>query len=290
MKPEDGLDSSDPREREEAENEALKRRMKRIKHKLLVLSGKGGVGKSTVAVNMAVALSLAGKRVGLLDIDIHGPSIPKLLRLEDQPVGGTEKSLVPVGYSPNLKVMSLGFMLRGRDDAVIWRGPLKHGVIKQFLMNVEWGTLDYLVVDSPPGTGDEPLSIAQFMANEARAVIVTTPQEIALADVRKCIRFCRQVSLPILGVIENMSGFACPKCGTVSEIFKSGGGEDMARTMGVPFLGKIPMDPEVVQSGDGGEPYVYRFAKTETAKAFGRILRPVLDLELSARKTASPKE
>lgn len=279
--------SPDPKVRDDIEKAILNQRMNRIKNKILVLSGKGGVGKSTIAVNIAASLSLAGKRVGLLDIDIHGPSVPKLICREKSIVTGTESSLVPVDYSHNLKVMSIGFMLRGRDDAIIWRGPLKHRVIKQFLMNVEWGTLEYLIVDSPPGTGDEPLSIAQFMAKEARAVIVTTPQEIALLDVRKCICFCRKVSLSILGVVENMSGFTCPKCGEISDIFKSGGGEELARSMGVPFLGKIPMDPKIVQVCDSGEPFVSHYAKTDTAKAFENILKPVLEMDESRNKVAS---
>jgi len=279
MKKESGINRPDPKLRQKVEKEALSRRMHRIKHKILVLSGKGGVGKSTVAVNMAVSLSLAGKKVGLLDIDIHGPSIPKLLHLEGCPVVGTEGSLSPVTYNHNLMVMSIGFMLHGQDDAVIWRGPLKYKLIKKFLMDVEWGNLDYLIVDSPPGTGDEPLSVAQFMAKEADAVIVTTPQEIALADVRKGIDFCRKLSLPILGVVENMSSFACPKCGEISDIFKSGGGEKMARNMGIPFLGKVPLDPKIVQACDAGEPYMHHYAKTETVKAFERILQPIMEMD-----------
>lgn len=278
MDQQSGCPGSNFNEREKEEQEALSRRMKTVRNKILVLSGKGGVGKSTVAVNLAVSLSLAEKKVGLLDIDIHGPSIPKLLHLEDQPVVGDGVAIHPVDYSPFLKVMSIGFMMPDQNEAVIWRGPMKHGVIRQFLAHVDWGELDYLVVDSPPGTGDEPLSIAHFMQNEAKAVIVTTPQEIALADVRKSILFCRKLSIPILGVIENMSGFICPHCSKTSEIFKSGGGEEMARSMEVPFLGKIPLDAGIVQASDAGEPYVDKYRKSESAEAFYRIIDPFLEM------------
>jgi Mrp family chromosome partitioning ATPase len=265
-------------EKEAAEREALTRRLAAVRNKILVLSGKGGVGKSTVAVNLAASLSLAGKKVGLLDIDIHGPSIPKLLHLEGTPVVGEEDAIQPVDYSTNLKVMSIGLLMQDNDEAVIWRGPMKHSVIKQFLMHVDWGELDYLVVDSPPGTGDEPLSIAQLMAGDARAVIVTTPQEVALADVRKSILFCRKLTLPILGIIENMSGFVCPHCGEASNIFKTGGGEGMAHGMDVPFLGSIPIDPSVVMACDDGKPFVDAYSETETAKAFDHVIQPLLEL------------
>jgi len=259
------------------EQQALAERLGRIRHKILVMSGKGGVGKSTVAANMAISLSLAAQRVGLLEVDIHGPSIPKMLKLEDADVqvkGGTIQPVEKAG----LKVMSIGFLLRDRDDAVIWRGPMKMGVIKQFLKDVNWGDLDYLVIDSPPGTGDEPLSVCQLAAPVDGAVIVTTPQDVATADVRKSITFCRQLSLPVLGVVENMSGFVCPKCGTVTDIFKAGGGERMAADMGVPFLGRIPIDPAVGEACDNGKPFVYHYSRTETAKAFERVVTPILEL------------
>ena len=264
------------------EREALGKRMQQVKHKVLVLSGKGGVGKSTVAANLAVSLALAGQRVGLLDIDIHGPSIPKLLGLEGRSIGIASDTLSPVLLDENLKVMSIGFLLRGADDAVIWRGPMKMGVIKQFLKDVEWGELDYLVVDSPPGTGDEPLSICQLIPDADGAIIVTTPQEMAVIDVRKCISFCRTLNMPVLGVVENMSGFVCPKCGDVTEIFGRGGGEIMALETGVPFLGRIPIDPQIVEACDAGKPYVRHYARSETAKAFARVVRPVLGLATAA--------
>lgn len=263
----------------------LASRMGRIKHKLIVLSGKGGVGKSTVAVNLAVTLAMAGKQVGLLDIDIHGPSIPKLLHIEGTRVSGSDTTLYPIKVGDGLRVMSIGLLLRGRDDAVIWRGPMKYNVIKQFLKDVEWGELDYLVVDSPPGTGDEPLSVAQLMENPDGAVIVTTPQALAIQDVRRSIMFCRHLNLPVLGVIENMSGFICPACGERIRIFGSGGGESMAKEMGVPFLGAIPIETEVVESGDEGKPIVQSHPHSETSRAFGRIMRKLLDPDLEAAES-----
>lgn len=259
------------------DQQALEERLHRIRHKILILSGKGGVGKSTMATNLAVSLALAGKKVGLLDVDIHGPSIPKLLKLEDAGVQVKDGAIHPVEKA-GLKVMSIGFLLRERDDAVIWRGPMKMGVIKQFLKDVNWGELDYLVIDCPPGTGDEPLSVAQLAAPVDGAVVVTTPQDVATADVRKSITFCRQLSLPVLGVVENMSGFVCPKCGTVTDIFKAGGGERMAKDMGVPFLGRIPIDPAVGEACDAGKAFVYHYSRTETAKAFERMVTPILAL------------
>ncbi len=262
---------------EALEQQALQDRLNLIHRKILVMSGKGGVGKSTVAVNLAISLALAGKRVGLLDVDIHGPSLPKLLKLDDAEVRMKDGSIQPVEIG-GLKVMSISFLLRDRDDALIWRGPMKMGVIKQFLKDVDWGDLDYLVIDSPPGTGDEPLSVAQLAAPVDGAVIVTTPQDVATADVRKSINFCRHLHLPVLGVVENMSGFVCPTCGTVTNIFKTGGGERMASEMEVSFLGRIPLDPAVGQACDDGKPFVYHYSQTETAKAFERVVTPVLAL------------
>ncbi len=260
------------------EREALSARMGRIGRKILVLSGKGGVGKSTVAANLAIALAKANKHVGLLDVDIHGPSIPRLLGLEGQMAGSTGKGIEPIEYDTRLKVMSIGFMLQNRDDAVIWRGPLKMNVIKQFLKDVEWGELDFLVVDCPPGTGDEPLSVAQLIGNADGAVIVTTPQELAISDVRKCVTFCRKLDLPVIGVVENMSGFVCPHCGKRSDIFKSGGGEAMAADMDIPFLGRVPLDPEVVLASDRGELYLQAQNDSETARAFRGVVQPILDM------------
>lgn len=252
------------------DRQALAERMCRIGRKILVLSGKGGVGKSTVAVNLAVAFALAGRKVGLLDVDIHGPSVPRMLRLEDSRVRSENGSLIPIEVG-SLKVMSIGLLLSRTDEALIWRGPMKMGVIKQFLKDVAWGELDDLIVDCPPGTGDEPLSVVQLIEDATGAVIVTTPQEVALLDVRKSVTFCRQLKLPILGVVENMSGFICPKCGEIADIFKKGGGEAMAAKMRIPFLGRVPMTQAVVESGDSGRPCVHHHADDLAARAFQRI-------------------
>lgn len=247
----------------------LESRLCRIAHKVLVLSGKGGVGKSTMAVNLAVALSLAGRRVGLLDVDIHGPSIPRMLHLENVRIETEDNAMIPVTVG-SLKVMSIGFMLSASTQPVIWRGPMKMVVIKQFLKDVAWDDLDCLVIDCPPGTGDEPLSVAQLIGKADGAVIVTTPQEVALDDVRKCVGFCRKMELPVLGVIENMSGFVCPKCGETTGIFRPGGGEKLAAEMGVPFLGRVPLDPAVTESGDAGRPCV-RGADGSSARALAQM-------------------
>jgi ATP-binding protein involved in chromosome partitioning len=270
------------REQMEVEQQQIRQRMGCIKHKILVLSGKGGVGKSTVAVNLAASLALNNSKVGLLDIDIHGPSLPKILNLEDKKLVAFGDTIMPVPVSANLVVMSIGFMLQDKDAPVIWRGPMKYNMIKQFLKNVEWSNLDYLVVDSPPGTGDEPLSIAQLIENPDGAIIVTTPQQLAITDVRKAISFCRQLDMPVIGVIENMSGFVCPQCGHNTDIFKSGGGEDMALEMNVPFLGRIPIDPQIVNACDSGEPYLQRYSQSQAARAFNEAIKPVLALGKSA--------
>jgi Mrp family chromosome partitioning ATPase/predicted Fe-Mo cluster-binding NifX family protein len=277
--------NEEQRKQMQAEQEQIRKRVKQIKHQILVLSGKGGVGKSTVAVNLAVSLALAGKKVGLLDIDIHGPSIPKILNLEGKTIQAAGDVILPIAMAENLKVMSIGFLLRASSDAVIWRGPMKYQMIKQFLKDVDWGSLDFLVVDSPPGTGDEPLSIVQLLENADGAIIVTTPQEVALSDVRRCITFCGQLNLPVLGVLENMSGFVCPKCGEMTDIFKSGGGEKMAKQMNVPFLGRIPIDPQIVQACDSGRPFVYHYNQTETAKAFKKILNPIFEIDSKSQES-----
>lgn len=258
------------------ERQRLLARLCRIKHKIVVLSGKGGVGKSTVAVNLAASLMLAGKRVGLMDVDIHGPSIPTMLGLENQsPLPTVNGSITPLMMG-DMRVMSIGFFLRNQDDAVVWRGPMKNTAIKQFVKDVEWGDLDYLIIDSPPGTGDEPLSVVQIFgaSHLDGAVIVTTPQRVAAVDVRKSISFCRLIELPVLGVVENMSGFACPNCGTVTPILRSGGGKKIAEDMKVPFLGAIPMDPKIAEAADGGMAFVQHFAESPTAKVMREIVKP----------------
>jgi len=274
--------SASQRKKEESpeefeERQKLQSRLCRIRHKIVVLSGKGGVGKSTVAVNIATALMMAGKRVGLLDVDIHGPSIPTMLGLEGRKPEGSKDGMFPIDLD-GLKVMSLGFLLESPDDAVIWRGPLKMGVIKQFLRDVVWGDLDYLIIDSPPGTGDEPLSVCQLIGTLDGAVVVTTPQKVAAVDVRKSITFCRQMHLPVLGVVENMSGFVCPKCGEVTQILRSGGGRRMAEDMGVRFLGAIPMDPNIAEACDNGQAFVRQYASSPTAVIMQEIIQPIIEL------------
>ncbi len=251
--------------------EKVKAAVKKIKHKLLVMSGKGGVGKSTVAVNLAVALAKRGHKVGLVDVDLHGPSVAGLLGLNDARLTGSEDKVLPIPFMGNLDVLSMQNLLPNRDDAVIWRGPMKIGAIRQFLGDIEWGERDFLIIDAPPGTGDEPLTVAQDV-DGLRAVVVTTPQEISLADVRKSINFCSQVNLPVAGLVENMSGYACPKCGNVDDLFGSGGGERVAAEMNVPFLGKIPLDPKVVVAGDRGKPFLDSDERSATADAYGVVL------------------
>ena len=266
----------DESEEEFRRRQTLARRMCQIGYKILVLSGKGGVGKSTVAANLAAALAQAGKRVGLLDIDVHGPSIPKMMGLETRQVQGTEEEILPVKVSDNLAVMSIGFLLPTRGEPVIWRGPRKHGIIRQFLQDVAWGPLDYLVVDSPPGTGDEPMSIVQLVGSPAGAIIVTTPQEVAISDVRRCVAFCNEVSVPIVGILENMSGFVCPKCGESIDLFKKGGGLALAKEEKVPFLGQIPVDPEVVTAGDEGKPFLHDGHQSTASKVFSDVVDSIL--------------
>jgi Mrp family chromosome partitioning ATPase len=268
----------DKKLKEFTEDIALVNRMAQIKHKIMVLSGKGGVGKSTVAVNVAVALAMEGKKVGILDVDFHGPSIPTLLKLNGKPVKAGDDGILPVDFVEGIKVMSIGFLMQEQDKAVIWRGPMKINVIKQLLAEVDWGYLDYLVLDFPPGTGDEPLSVAQLIPDADGAIIVTTPQDLSLIDVRKSIDFCKQLNVPVLGVIENMSGFVCPHCKNVVDIFKRGGGEKMAGEMGVPFLGRIPIEPLIVEASDNGKPFIYHYGKTPAAKAFAKAIKPILEM------------
>ena len=262
----------------EAEKE-LQNVLSRIKHKIVVLSGKGGVGKSTVAANIAMSLAQAGKKVGLLDVDVHGPSIPRLLSLKGQQPGMNDNSIEPVPYARNLWVMSTGFLLPTDSDAVIWRGPVKIGVIRQFIQNVAWGDLDYLIVDCPPGTGDEPLTVMQLLSPSAKAVIVTTPHMLAVDDVRRSITFVGLVDAKVLGIVENMSGFVCPDCGKQHEIFNTGGGEKLALETGVPFLGRIPFDPELARAGDEGFDYSKVYPDSETSKAVARIIEPLLKID-----------
>lgn len=248
----------------------IKDNLKSVKHVLVVMSGKGGVGKSTVAANLALSLSVGGKRVGLVDCDIHGPSIPKLLGIESAVPEASKEGITPILVPPQVKVMSMAFLLPSADSPVIWRGPVKMKAVKDFLGQVLWGELDYLIIDLPPGTGDEPLSIAQLIPEVDGVIIVTTPQDVALLSVRKSITFARTLKMPILGIVENMSGYTCPHCGKEVDIFGSGGGEKAAVEMNVPFLGKIPLDTMIVESGDEGTPFVLR--DTSVSQAFSTVV------------------
>ena len=270
--------SQEPRN-DEMDELQLQERLSKIKRTIMVLSGKGGVGKSTTAVNIALSLAKRGFSVGLLDVDIHGPSIPKLLGLAGKKVGVVDDDIIPIDCYDNLKVISMGLLIADDDTPIIWRGPLKYTMIHDFLQRVRWGVLDYLIIDAPPGTGDEPLSIAQLIKERASAVIVTTPQQVATIDVAKCITFCNQLSLPIAGILENMGGFICPDCGKETHIFSSGGGSELATRFNVPFLGTIPIDPAIVMSGDAGEPYMLFYDKTQTAERFNTIVDKLLAAE-----------
>lgn len=249
-----------------------------VKHVILVLSGKGGVGKSTVSVNLASALSAHGRNVGLLDLDIHGPSIPKMLGIEDQKPAVLDETMEPVHVTGTLAVMSMAFLLPDTSSPVIWRGPMKMSVIQQFLTGVNWGALDYLIVDLPPGTGDEALSIIQLAPNVQGAVIVTTPQDVAVLDAVKAVKFIEKLELPVIGIIENMSGMICPHCGDTIDLFGRGGGEKAAQELGVTYLGSIPLDPAMVKAGDEGRPYVLRHADTPTWKAVDAVMENLVKL------------
>ena len=259
---------------EQVQKQQLNFRLSQIKNKILVLSGKGGVGKSTVAVNLALALAREGKTVGLLDVDVHGPTVPVMLGLEDQRPGAGEGTLIPV-ETQGIKVISLGFMLPDHDSPVIWRGPLKMGVIEQFLRDVEWGKLDYLVVDAPPGTGDEPLSVGQLIPG-ANALVVTTPQRVATFDVRKSIQFCRQLSMPVAGVVENMNGMICPHCGELIKLFPEGEVNRMAQDLDVKVLASLPMSPKVSEFADKGESIAH-----DPDSPIGKAMRPLVEAMLA---------
>ncbi|NVM53183.1 MAG: Mrp/NBP35 family ATP-binding protein [Candidatus Helarchaeota archaeon] len=255
----------------EAEHEFISKKMKNIRYRIVVLSGKGGVGKTTVAVNLVTALALNGLRVGLLDADIHGPNAPKMLGIKRFVPNVGESGIQPAIGPLNTKVMSMDFLLPNPDTPIIWRGPLKMGAIKQFITDVNWGELDYLIVDLPPGTGDEPLSILQLIPNITGVIIVTTPQDVSLLDVRKSITMVKEMNVPILGIVENMAGFICPSCGAKSNIFGEGGGQKAAKDMNISFLGGIPIDENVTRDGDKGLPFVVQDAKSQATIAFKEI-------------------
>jgi len=258
------------------EDVKLMKSMAHIRHKIIVTSGKGGVGKSTVSSNIAMLLSMRGYEVGLLDADIHGPNIPKMFHIEDAVLHGDNEGIMPVIVPPHLKVMSMAFLVQDSDEPIIWRGPLKMGALRQFLADVRWGELDFLIIDLPPGTGDEPLTIMQLLPEADGSVVVTTPQDVALQNSRKSIGFSRKLNIPVLGIIENMSGLTCPHCGKEIDLFKIGGGEKAAVELDVPFLGRIPLDPKVVTSGDEGMPIVISDTDSPAAAAYGLIVEEIL--------------
>ena len=250
-------------------------RMARIKHKIIIASGKGGVGKSTVTVNLARALQMKGLKVGVLDGDITGPDIPKLLGIEDEKLRQGPDGIEPA-VADGIKAASMALILSSRDTPVVWRGPMKMAAIKQFIQDVNWGDLDFLLVDMPPGTSDEPLSVVQLIPDLAGAIIVTTPQDVALLDSRKAVNMVKAMKLPVLGIVENMSGLVCPHCGEKIAIFGSGGGEMMAEEMDVPFLGAIPIDPSICALGDRGETFVQ--SGTNAGGSFGKIVQRLMEM------------
>jgi len=262
--------------KEREEDIKVSKTLSKIKNRLLVFSGKGGVGKSTVAANLSLAFSMRGLTVGLLDVDIHGPNLAKILGVEGKRMDVSPEGIKAVDVNDNLKLVSMSFLLQDPNLPVIWRGPLKMKAIQQFLGDVDWGELDWLVIDSPPGTGDEPLSVAQLIPASG-AIIVTTPQELSLMDSRKAVAFARSLNLKILGIIENMSGMTCPHCGKDIDLFKKGGGEKVALELGVPFLGKIPIDPQIVISTDEGKPFIGTQPDSEASKALMKIVKSITE-------------
>lgn len=279
----DACDSSNPcqtpQEREYRQMQArLRNRARQIRHEILVLSGKGGVGKSTISVSLAHALAREGHRVGLLDADLHGPSMPLMSGAVDERAVGTGESLEPVLLAPNLTGMSIAFLMPERTAPLIWRGPMKAKVLQQFVADVDWGPLDYLIVDLPPGTGDEPLTICQSFPEADGAIVVSTPQEASLSDCRRAVNFVRAVDVPVLGVIENMSGFVCPHCGEITYIFSTGGAESMAREMSTPFLGRLPLFAQVAEIVDQGYSLTSPHAPEGVREAFGAIVAEIVRL------------
>lgn len=261
--------------KQKKEDAAIKNSLSKIKHKIFVLSGKGGVGKSSVSANLAACLSKKGYKTGLMDVDVHGPSIAHMLGLTEMLEISDKQLLLPKLINGNLKVVSVQALMQDKDQAIIWRGPAKTGMIKQFVSSVDWGELDFLIIDAPPGTGDEPLTVVQIIP-EALGVIVTTPQEVALADIRKSISFCKTVHLKTLGIVENMAGFKCPHCNEPIDLFSSGGGVKTAKSQGLKFLGSLPFDTRVVASGDNGVPIMFQDKETEFTKAFDLVVENIL--------------
>jgi ATP-binding protein involved in chromosome partitioning len=284
-----GTGGTKPHHHEMDDEPRLKEQLRHIRHKLLVMSGKGGVGKTSVAVYLALGLAKRGYHVGLLDVDLHGPDVARMLGIAGKLAFDEKHHLMPYTHDAHLGVVSIEGLMADRDEAVIWRGPLKHSFIRQAISQVNWGDLDFLVIDSPPGTGDEPLSVAQTITG-AQAVIITTPQEVSLADVRKAINFCRKVGMPILGLVENMSGLICPRCGEEIPLFSKGGGEKTAALMDVPLLTSLPFDLRVVQGGDTGQPLLESPDKSPFIKALWRLLDEVEERLSATKEEFAPSE
>jgi ATP-binding protein involved in chromosome partitioning len=268
---------TDPRRERFQEQEVLKIKMNKIKHKIAVISGKGGVGKSTVTVNLGMAFAMHGyvNSVGILDADIHGPCVPKMLGLHGQKLQANPIGVFPVVGPLGIKVVSMDFLLSSDEAPVIWRGPLKMKAIQQFLSDIMWGELEFLLIDLPPGTGDEPLSVIQLIPDMDGVIIVTIPSEVSQVVVKKAVTFARQLGVPVIGIIENMSGFVCPKCGTETNIFKVGGGRKIADDLSVPFLGSIPIDPEICRDSDNGMPFITEHMDSPATKAFSEIVKKI---------------
>ncbi|UCG12306.1 MAG: Mrp/NBP35 family ATP-binding protein [Deltaproteobacteria bacterium] len=264
------------KEKEAHEELRLAQKLSHIRNKIMVMSGKGGVGKTTVTVNLAASLAMQGYAVGILDADIHGPDIPRMCGVEDRPLLGYGDRINPVNVFKGLTVASMGLVSQDPDKAIVWRGPLKHKAIQHFLGDVNWGELDYLVVDLPPGTGDEPLSIVHLIKKVDGSIVVTTPQDVALLDSRKAVNFSRLINVPVLGIVENMSGLVCTNCGEKIDLFKVGGGAKASRELGVPYLGHIPIDPKMVIRCDAGKPFVLDPAPSAVKRAFARLAQAVI--------------
>jgi len=272
------MDTADQQANPQANRDAeVKRTLDRVKHKFIVMSGKGGVGKTSTAVNLSLTLASMGHQVGIMDVDLHGPDVPRMLGLSGMLDMGANQKLNPMRYSKNLSAVSIESLTPTKDEAIIWRGPVKYSAIQQFIGDVAWGDLDFLLIDAPPGTGDEPLTVAQTIP-DAKAIIVTTPQEVSLADVRKSINFCKTVKMEIYGLIENMSGFVCPHCQAAIDLFGSGGGEKTAAATDIPFLGKIPFDQKMVECGDAGVSYQQQHKDSPVADAFRTVAQKMARL------------
>lgn len=261
------------------QEERLKKNLSRIKNKIIVISGKGGVGKTTVSVNLAYALALKNYKVGIMDVDIHGPNIAKMLGIEGNQLLSGESGIEPFLALPNLKVISIALLSKDQDSPIIWRGPLKMATIKQFISDVNWGEIDYLIIDSPPGTGDEPLSTCQLIPDINGALIVTTPQDVAILDSRKTVLFAQQLNVPVIGIIENMSGFICPHCKEQTNLFGIDGGKKAAIDLNVPFLGQIPIEPEMVTHGDSGKPFIHFKKATKTGKILNEMVEKIISFK-----------